>query len=93
MCTYTRERIPLSPVYCFVLFCTDTCEVGETCLAPPSNAVAMLEGHYNTTPTTIEVWWPLPPLIECCAETVFSYPLAQYKYGVNPEVNVLHAYP
>ena len=73
--------------------------MGETCLAPPSNAVAMLEGHYNTTPTTIEVWWPLPPLIECCAETVFSYPLAQYNYGVdpaqlvNPEVNVLHAYP
>ena len=74
--------------------------MGKTCLAPPSDAVEMLvERHYTTTPTTIEVWWPLPPLIECCAETVFSYPLAQYNYGVgsgqlvNPEVNVLHAYP
>ena len=36
----------------------------------------------NTTNTSIELWWSFPPLAECCADVVFSYPLVEYTYSL-----------
>ena len=73
-------------MYCTIVFIVaDSCDDGSsTCLAPtiiPSakHPVAM----YNTTNTSITVWWSLYSLPGCCYDTVFSYPLTRYYYGTS----------
>ena len=65
-----------------VFIVADSCDGSSTCLAPTiipttKHPVAM----YNTTNTSITVWWSLYSLPRCCYDTVFSYPLTRYYYG------------
>jgi hypothetical protein len=57
-----------------------------TCLAPDtrfSGQDSLPTPSTRITNTTIEVSWSLPPIINCCLNTVFSYPLVQYNYALD----------
>ena len=58
-----------------------SCDATTTCLAPAPRSLPGTTMN-NTTNTSIELWWSFPPLPECCADVVFSYPLVEYTYSL-----------
>lgn len=74
----------------------NVCEMYTTCLAPdviikPEGSIPIPRNVFITN-SSIQANWSLPHLRQCCADTVFSYPLAQYTYEVSstqfqPEVS------